>query len=77
MDPLQLGLGVLGGLFGLLAFLVVVAVAIVVGIFVYRDASAKRVEPGSPLLWAVGVVLGFWLGLLPGLVVLAAYLYVR
>lgn len=72
-----LQLGILGGLFGLLAFLVVLAVAVVGGVFVYRDASGRRVEPGSPLLWAVGVVLGFWFGLIPGLVVLAAYLYVR
>jgi hypothetical protein len=76
MDPLQLG-GILNGLIGLLAFLIFLAVAVAVGLFVYRDAAANRVEPGSPLPWAIGVVLGFWLGLVPGLVVLAVYLYVR
>lgn len=66
------------GLFGLVGLLVgIVALLVTLGVtyWVYKDASARNDD--RALLWTVGTLVGFLIGLIPGLVVVAVYLFVR
>lgn len=62
-DPLGLGIG-----------LVLLVAAIVVGMYVYKDARSRDM---NETLWGAGSTVALVVGLLPGIVVLAAYFFLR
>lgn len=75
MNPVILQLGLPGGPELLVVLLVVLLVAGVVGRWIYRDARARG--SGWAWQWAVGIVLLFLVGLVPGLLGVVIYLLVR
>ena len=74
MSVLLQGAGLIG-VFGLLLGIVVLLVTLGVSYWVYSDASSRN--DGRAVLWGVGTLVGFLIGLVPGLVVVVVYLFLR
>lgn len=74
MSVLLQGAG-LFGVVGLLIGLVVLLATLGVTYWVYKDATGRNND--RALLWTVGTLIGFLIGLIPGLVVVGVYLFVR
>jgi hypothetical protein len=72
--PLQLP-GVIELVIALFVFVVGLAIVIGATYWVYTDAKRRR--NANPGIWAAITAIGFFVGLVPGIVVVVIYLFVR
>jgi uncharacterized membrane protein len=74
MQPV-LQLGALFGVVGFVIGLVALLVALGVTYWVYTDARSRNDD--RAVLWGAGTLIGFLVGLVPGLAVVVVYLFLR